>query len=113
MKQLNDWLNANGIYLNTLQSFTDDLKNFNCEQAELINIDNEINTFIKRFKRINDTFYKEKKGTQIEIKEYTLSESGKKRYSAHYEYRGIEYFLIGTMEWQDFEKIVDNLYFIS
>lgn len=26
--QLNDWLNANGIYLNTLQSFTDDLKNF-------------------------------------------------------------------------------------
>lgn len=62
---------------------------------------------------VTDTFYKEKKGTQIEIKEYTLSESGKKRYSAHYEYRGIEYFLIGTMEWQDFEKIVDNLYFIS
>ena len=62
---------------------------------------------------VTDTFYKEKKGTQIEIKEYTLSESGKKRYSAHYEYGGIEYFLIGTMEWQDFEKIVDNLYFIS
>ena len=62
---------------------------------------------------VTDTFYEEKKGVQIEIKEYKVSESGKKRYSAHYEYKGIEYFLIGTMEWQDFEKIINNLYFIS
>lgn len=58
--QIDDVNDKDGFYQSLNKIFTtDDLKNFNCEQAELINIDNEINTFIKRFKRINDTFYKE------------------------------------------------------
>ncbi len=58
-----------------------------------------------------DAYYKEKKGTEIEIKEYRVSETGKERYSANFTYKGVEYFLIGTMSKQDFEAIIDNLHF--
>lgn len=62
--------------------------------------------------KVVDTYYKEKKGTEIEIKEYQVSETGEERYSANFKYRGVEYFLIGTLSKQDFEQIIDNLYFI-
>lgn len=61
--------------------------------------------------KITDTYYKEKKGEQIEIREYQISDSGIKRYSASYKYQGVEYFLIGTMEKEAFELIIDNLHF--
>lgn len=60
-----------------------------------------------------DTYHKEKKGEQIEIQEYRVSESGAKRYSASYKYQGVEYFLMGTMEKAEFELIIDNLHFNS
>lgn len=61
---------------------------------------------------VTDTYYKEKEGTKIEIKEYEIVSSDIKRYSASYKYKGVEYFLIGTMSKQDFEVIVENLYFL-
>lgn len=61
--------------------------------------------------KVTDTFFIEKKGTRIEIKEYEISESKKTRYSANYKYKGIEYFLIGTMNRKEFELIIENLHF--
>lgn len=60
---------------------------------------------------VTDSYQLEKKGTQIEIKEYQISNTGEKRYSASYKYGGVEYFLMGTMEKEDMEIIVKNLHF--
>jgi len=46
-----------------------------------------------------------------EIIEYELPESKEKRYVAEFEYKGIYYQLAGTMEWKDFEEILNNLHF--
>lgn len=45
--------------------------------------------------------------------EYELPESKKKRYSATFEYQGVYYRLIGTIEKADFEEILKNLHFPS
>lgn len=58
-----------------------------------------------------DSYQLEKKETEIEIKEYQISDTGEKRYSASYKYGGVEYFLMGTMEKEDMEIIVKNLHF--
>lgn len=63
--------------------------------------------------KVIDTYYEEKKGQQIEIKEYQVSDTGRKKYSARYKYQGVEYFLVGTMDKEEFTKIIDNLYFFS
>lgn len=47
------------------------------------------------------------------ITEYQLAENDEKKYSAEYEYKGIYYQLIGTMTWEEFENILNNLYFPS
>ena len=60
---------------------------------------------------VTDSYQLEKKGTEIEIKEYQISNTGEKRYSASYKYGGVEYFLMGTMEKEDMEIIVKNLHF--
>ena len=59
-----------------------------------------------------DIYYKENHGIEIEIREYGVGKAGKKRYSANYKYRGIEYFLIGTMDKENFELIIENLFFL-
>lgn len=61
---------------------------------------------------VTDTYYKEKDGTVIEIKEYQIEGENAKKYSANYKYKGVEYYLIGTMDKEDFEIIIDNLYFL-
>ena len=63
--------------------------------------------------KVIDTYYEEKKGQQIEIKEYQVSDTDRKKYSARYKYQGVEYFLVGTMDKEEFTKIIDNLYFFS
>lgn len=60
---------------------------------------------------ITQDYYEEKKGVKIEIKEYQVSDAKEKRYSASYKYKGVEYFLMGTIEKQDFELIIENLHF--
>ena len=62
---------------------------------------------------VTDQYYKDNNGVNIEIKEYETPESKTKRYSASFKYRGLEYFLMGTIEKKEFELIVDNLYFLD
>ncbi len=46
----------------------------------------------------------------IKIKEYQMN-SDSKRCSAKFKYKGLEYFLVGDMGRDDFEKIIKDLYF--
>lgn len=62
--------------------------------------------------QIVDKYSKEIQGREIEITEYEVSGDSNHRFLAHYEDRGLEYFLIGTIEKESFEKIVDDLYFM-
>lgn len=48
----------------------------------------------------------------IIVKEYKVEEENEVRYSASFEYMGLEYFLFGTMDKLNFEKIINNLYFL-
>lgn len=61
-------------------------------------------------KIVND-YTIENKRCVIEVKEYITSDNGEKKYSAKYEYKGLEYFLIGSLEKEQFENIVENLFF--
>ncbi len=50
----------------------------------------------------------------IEVKEYySPDNSDDNRYSASFRYNGLEYLLIGTMKKEEFEFILNNLYFMS
>ena len=62
---------------------------------------------------VTDQYNMEKKGCIIEVKEYETPESKTKRYSASFNYMGLEYFLMGTLEKEEFELIVEKLYFIA
>ena len=54
----------------------------------------------------------EVKGCEVKLKEYATKEDKDiKRYSARFEYKAFEYFLNGTMEKQEMEIILNNLYF--
>lgn len=48
---------------------------------------------------------------KITVKEYKTKTSSTERYSASFEYHGLEYFLMGTMEKEEFNKIINNLHF--
>lgn len=61
--------------------------------------------------KIINQYQIEQKGCLIDVKIYETMESKTKRCSADFDYKGIEYFLIGTMEQEDFEIIIENLYF--
>lgn len=60
---------------------------------------------------ITDQYSIEHENCIVEIKEYEKPESKIKRYSAKYTYKGIEYYLIGVMEKEEFEFIIKNLKF--
>lgn len=53
----------------------------------------------------------EKKGCKLEVKVYEVSNAETHRYSVGFEYRGMEYFLIGTMEKEEFNLLLENLHF--
>lgn len=60
---------------------------------------------------IVDQYSKEVKGCSISIKEYDVERMSISQYSANFKYRGLEYFLIGTMSREEFEGILNNLFF--
>lgn len=62
---------------------------------------------------ITDSYTLEKGKLKAKVMEYELPESKKKRYSATFEYQGVYYQLIGTIEKADFEEILKNLHFPS
>lgn len=54
---------------------------------------------------------KEIRGCEVEIKEYKTPVTGTERYSASFKYHGLEYFFVGTMDGQEFNEIIENLFF--
>lgn len=60
-----------------------------------------------------DEYYLNVRGVDIRVKEYQVADTGRKKYSADFDYKKAKYFLIGTVEKADFELIVKNLYFSS
>ncbi|MGE9881422.1 DUF4367 domain-containing protein [Blautia obeum] len=56
---------------------------------------------------------KEIRGCKVEIKEYETPVTKTRRYSARFDYNGLEYFFIGTIEKEEFYNIVDNLFFVK
>ncbi len=62
---------------------------------------------------IVNRYPKEIQGREIEIVEYEVSEDSDPRFMAHFKDRGLEYFMIGTMKEEDFEKILENLYIMK
>ncbi len=53
------------------------------------------------------------RGCVMRVKEYELPKSKEHRYSAQFNYKGIAYFMIGTMEQEEFDEILENLYIYS
>lgn len=53
------------------------------------------------------------KNCKIEIKQYQVLETGDERISAQFVYNKLEYFLIGTMNEDDLDKIIKNFHFPS
>lgn len=60
-----------------------------------------------------DQYVMKRNNCKIEVKEYETAEKSTKRYSASFKYYGLEYYLIGTMNKEEFELIVNNLHFIQ
>lgn len=47
----------------------------------------------------------------ISITEYCIKSQNMKKYSAKFSYNGLEYFVLGEVKQDEFEKIIDGLYF--
>lgn len=47
----------------------------------------------------------------VEVKEYSVSDNGKNRYVAEFEYMDVQYQIIGLMEKEQINKIIENLIF--
>lgn len=63
--------------------------------------------------QIVDKYSKEVQGREIEITEYKVTKDRNPRFLAHFEDRGLEYFLVGTLEEEDLKKVIENLYFLK
>lgn len=60
---------------------------------------------------IDQEYSKEIQGCKIKITKYKPNQKGLPRWDARFEYNNIEYLLTGTMKQQEFEKILNNLFF--
>ena len=58
---------------------------------------------------LSDYIYKSH-DCEIKIKEY-MCPSGKRKYSAQFAYKGLDYFLVSSIPQKEFEQIVEYLYF--
>lgn len=68
---------------------------------------------IDREDEVIEQYSLERQGVLIEIKVCQLPKKKIKRYFAHFNYQGGEYFLIGAMGKEEFEEIINNLYFFK
>lgn len=66
---------------------------------------------IDREDEVIEQYSLERQGVLIEIKVCQLPKKKTKRYFAHFNYQGGEYFLIGAIGKEEFEEIINNLYF--
>lgn len=61
--------------------------------------------------KIDNTWIKTVNGCDIEVKEYDTEKYGNERFSARFSYKGLEYFINGTLKKDELEEILNNLYF--
>ncbi len=85
--------------------------------------DGEIISYIMNFSQediawgadIEDIFIQEYKYSlkivEVSIQEYEIEDTGKKKYSASFDYQDVHYQLTGIMEKEEMEEILNNLYF--
>lgn len=64
-------------------------------------------------KLIGEYQLKTENNVNIEIKEYSIDGYEENRYVAEFEYKDAQYQLIGLMEKEKFDKIIENLYFYN
>ena len=62
---------------------------------------------------IEKEYVVEVKGEKIKVIEYRVKETGERRYRASFDYRGLEYYLLGNMKQEDFDYILQNLRFFG
>lgn len=62
---------------------------------------------------IEKEYVVEVKGEKIRVREYRVKETGERRYRASFDYRGLEYYLLGNMNQEEFEEILKNLRFFG
>ena len=60
---------------------------------------------------IDQEYSEEIHGCRIKITKFKPNQKGLPRWDARFEYNNIEYLLTGTMKQQEFEKILNNLFF--
>lgn len=60
---------------------------------------------------IVEEYEKNVNDVKIQVTEYRIEESGQMEYSAKFQYKDVEYILIGVIEKEEFEKILENLHF--
>ena len=60
---------------------------------------------------IVEEYEKEVNDIKIQVAEYRIEESGQAEYCAKFQYENVEYILIGVIEKEEFEKILENLHF--
>ena len=58
-----------------------------------------------------DQYEMMRKNTEIQIKEYKTPKTGATYYSINYTYNGLEYYILGKIEKEELEKIINNLFF--
>lgn len=58
-----------------------------------------------------EEYEKQVNGCSIDIKEYKIKDNNVNKYTAKFRYKKVEYFLVATMEKEEFEKILNNLFF--
>ncbi|MGE9940632.1 DUF4367 domain-containing protein [Bariatricus sp. SGI.161] len=61
--------------------------------------------------KITNQYEVKNNNCKITIKEYETPDTLTKRYSANFSYCGLEYFLIGTMNEEEFTEIINKLHF--
>lgn len=59
-----------------------------------------------------DEYRIETKNTVIQVEEYTVDKYEEKRYVANFKYRDVNYQLMGIMEKEEFDEILENLVFL-
>ena len=63
--------------------------------------------------QVTEQYEQQINGYNMEIKKYKTPKTNTERYSARFEYKGLEYFLIGTMTEDEFDLIINNLFFLK
>ena len=60
---------------------------------------------------VEEDYFENINGCRVKVTEYKIDKEDLPKWVAKFEYNNIEYMLTGTMEKQDFEKILKNLFF--